>query len=123
MIHDIKPLEQVSDYLFFLYTAFGVFVFVIAVILLQFILRMRKRDPKKEALVRLRSLELKDAKKDAYLISKLARKLLVDEQITQKFTALEESLARYKYKKNVDAFDEQTKREFALFLELASARI
>jgi C-terminal processing protease CtpA/Prc len=123
MIHDIKPLEQISDYLFFLYQILGVIGFALAVVLVLFFLRMKKRDPKKEALTKLRALELNDAKKDAYLISKLARQLLVDEQIEQKFLALEDMLARYKYKKNVDAFDAQIKKEFALFLELVSARI
>ena len=122
-IKDIKPLVAIEDYSFYL-LLFLIALAVLAIILVVYWFYANyKKDPKKEVLQQLHSMPLDDAKEDAYTITKLAKQLIVDDTMAQKYDALVMKLDRYKYKKDVDSFDEDTLMELRHFLGLADARV
>ncbi|MGM0533582.1 MAG: hypothetical protein ACQERK_03690 [Campylobacterota bacterium] len=121
MLADIKPIEPMHDFVFYLFVA-ALILAVAAAAAFAFFLRGLK-NPQKQTLKRLRRLDLHDSKKAAYTITKEARKLIVDEQMREKYEQLRTHLEPYKYKKSVPAFDKEVRDEFSLFLELAGARV
>lgn len=123
MIKDIKPLVQIVDYSLYIYYGL-IFLGVLLVGLgIYLFVRLKQTNKQKEILYKLKSIDFKDAKKDAYTITALSKELVVDEQLEQKSQELNFLLQKYKYKKDVPPFDDETMKKFELFLELASVRI
>jgi len=122
-IYDIKPIEPIVDYFFYLFVAFVIVLLLLTAVAIVAYFRNKKPNRKKEILQQLKQIDYSDAKKDAYTITTLAKELVVDEQMQQKYEQLLKMLQKYKYKKEVPPFDEKVKREFELFVGLADARI
>lgn len=122
-LYDIKPIEPIVDYTFYIFVVFGVIVLLGLIFGVLSYLRMRKPNPQKLALSKLQAIDYVNPKQDAYTITTVAKELVVDEQMEQKYENLVIHLQKYKYQKEVPPFDEVTKKEFELFLELANARI
>lgn len=123
MIHDIKPIEPIVDYFFYIFVGFGAACLLLLAVGTIAYFRTKKPNTQKEILKRLKRIDFSKPKKDAYMISALARELIVDEQMEQKYEQLFAMLQKYKYQKEVPPFESEIKREFELFLELADARI
>ncbi len=120
-LKSIKPLMEIPDYSFYLYLLFIVVVTTLAAVLVYLLLRAlsRKKISKKEEIKkRLRSLDLKDAKRVAYEITKYGRYLVSDESKARLYEDLVKKLTLYKYKKEVPPLGEELKREIKLFLQV-----
>ena len=120
-LRDIKPLVAIPDYSFYLYIVFIVVVTSLAAILVYLLIRVlsrKKENRQKEILRRLRGLDLHDAKKVAYKITKYGQFIVTDEARARLYEDLVRKLTRYKYKKEVPPLDEELKREIKLFLRV-----
>ena len=120
-LRDIKPLVEIPDYSFFLYLLFIVVVTTLAAVAVYLVIRLfgrKKKNRRAEILARLRSLDLADAKKAAYEITKWGRYIVTDESRARLYEDLVRKLTRYKYKKEVPPLDEDIKRQIHLFLRV-----
>ncbi len=120
-LRDIKPLVEIPDYSFFLYLLFIVVATTLAAVAVYLVIRLfgrKKKSRRAEILARLRSLDLADAKKTAYEITKWGRYIVTDESRARLYEDLVRKLTRYKYKKEVPPLDEDIKRQIQLFLRV-----
>jgi hypothetical protein len=83
----------------------------------------RKINLAKGYLERLKAIDWKDAKHSAYEATHYARLLATDERKKELFSQLEPMLEKYKYKKEVDEVDVETKNKFNLFVQVADESI
>ncbi|MGM0623393.1 MAG: hypothetical protein ACQESH_05160 [Campylobacterota bacterium] len=121
---DIKPLVQMTDFGTIFWYAGALLLFLLLAVLAYFLFQFFFKDGKKKLIAQLSAIDFSDAKKDAYLVTQLLNSIdIEDDNLRQKREALNERLRRYKYKKQIGSVDMQTKREFALFVELLDARI
>jgi len=121
-LRDIKELEPIGDISFYLFIAMILFVLLIIGSLIYMFYKRRKdrvenltRDEVKR---RLLNVDLSNSKKAAYEITKYGRYLADDERSKKIFSKLEQILERYKFIPKVPEFDDETKRQFNLFLEV-----
>ncbi len=120
-LRDIKPLVEIPDFSFFLYLLFIIVATTLAAVVVYFLIRLmgrKKKDRRAEILARLRNLDLNDAKKTAYELTKYGRYIVTDESRARLYEDLVRKLTRYKYKKEVPPLDEDIKRQIRLFLRV-----
>jgi hypothetical protein len=102
-IRDIKPNVEIIDYQFI------VFIVIILILLIIFSLflikKLKKSNPKKKLLEKLKNLDFSNSKKTAYEFTALARNF-VNEENRAKYEEIAKSLERYKYKKEVPPLSE-----------------
>lgn len=119
-IHDIKNLEVIPDYslyLFILLLALGaVLVCFLLYILVKKIL-LKKQNIKKIYFENLKNLDLENTKKSAYEITKYGQYFCEEKRVKKLYFELNESLEKYKYKKEVEKFDTKTKEEIRRFMD------
>jgi len=120
-LHDIKPLIEIQEYSFYYFLAIvvvGVILFLaLAYLVFHYVQNRNKFNIRKEHLRFLQNIEFENAKKDAYEITLYGATFMHDsERHLKAYDLLVEHLESYKYKKNVDSFDEETKREFDNYL-------
>ncbi|SFV74709.1 hypothetical protein MNB_SM-3-1424 [hydrothermal vent metagenome] len=113
MIHDIKPLLEIKDYSFYyLLVIVIVFSFLFGsgvYLFIKWLKKEKKRNIKEEHLEILNHLDLEDTKKTAYAISKYGATFKDDSnRHLEMYNNLIARLQRYKYKKDVESFDEET---------------
>jgi hypothetical protein len=122
-IRDIKPPIEIPDYSLLYLVVVSLLCISVAIILLiwlvKFIKNRNKKSQKEIYIEMLKSVDLENTKDSAYTITKYARKLAVDNRSIEIFEALSKSLAKYKYKKDVTEFDDETIRYYHLFLDIA----
>ncbi len=119
--HDIKPLVEIPDYSFYLYLLFILVATTLAAVLVYLLIRLlsrKKENSRAQILRRLRGLDMSDAKKVAYEITKYGRYIVTDESRARIYEDLVRKLTRYKYKKEVPPLDEDIKKEIRLFLRV-----
>ena len=119
--HDIKPLVEIPDYSFYLYLLFILVATTLAAVLVYLLIRLlsrKKENSRAQILRRLRGLDMSDAKKVAYEITKYGRYIVTDESRARIYEDLVRKLTRYKYKKKVPPLDEDIKKEIRLFLRV-----
>ena len=119
--HDIKPLVEIPDYSFYLYVLFILVATTLAAVLVYLLIRLlsrKKENSRAQILRRLRGLDMSDAKKVAYEITKYGRYIVTDESRARIYEDLVRKLTRYKYKKEVPPLDEDIKKEIRLFLRV-----
>lgn len=112
-LHDIKPLMEVQDHtfmMFILLVAVAGAVLLGALYLLWRFWRYRKRvNIRKETFERLESVDFSDSKRAAYAITRDGLLFAGDSlRCREAYDALVARLAPYKYRKQVDAIDEET---------------
>ena len=126
-IRDIKPLLEIPDNSYCIYwglIGFGSLLLLgILFFLLKKIWEQRKINLAKIYLAKLKAIEWKDAKKSAYEATHYARLLATDTRKKELFSQLETMLEKYKYKKEVDALDDETRNQFNLFVQVADESI
>lgn len=112
-LHDIKPIVEVQEYsLYYLLGTITLGLIVLAIIIYLLYLWYKKRNAynqRKEYLKLINELNLSDTKNTAYAISFYGSVFKDDSPRHQEmFRNIGERLELYKYKKSVEAFDEET---------------
>lgn len=124
-LHDIKPLVEVPDNSLFYLLMLSIFI-VLALGLLLFWLwkaytQSKKENLRKHYLKKIQTVDLSSAKEAAYAISAYGRLLAQSEREKEMLENLDSRLSSYKFKKEVDALDEETLAYYQLFLEVLDA--
>jgi hypothetical protein len=126
-LRDIKPLLEIPDNSFYIYWGLIIFVSLLLLAILFFTAKKlwdnRKINLAKGYLEKLKSIDWKDAKHSAYEATHYARLLATDERRKELFSQLEPMLEQYKYKKEVNAVDQDTQNKFNLYVQVADESI
>jgi len=126
-LRDIKPLLEIPDNSFYLYWGVIGFALLLLLAILFFVIKKlwenRKTNVAKGYLEKLKAIDWNDAKHSAYEATHYARLLATDERRKELFSQLEPMLEQYKYKKEVEAVDRDTKNTFNLFVQVADESI
>lgn len=121
-LHDIKPLVDVPDTTFIVFSALVIIGIVVSVSLLWFLLkktRNRRQSERKRFYAQLSSIDFSDPKKAAYRISEIGYRFVEENERTAKaYQNLFERLEPYKYAPNVKAIDEETIGYYRIYLEI-----
>ena len=126
-LRDIKPLLEIPDSSYYIYWGLVIFISLLALGIVFFVFKKfwenRKINLAKGYLEALKNIDWKDAKKSAYQATHYARLLATDGRKKELFSQLEPMLEQYKYKKVVDALDDDVKKQFNLYVQVADERI
>ncbi len=126
-LKDIKPLIEIPDSSYYLYWGFIIFGTLLLLSTIFFIAKRlwdnRKANLAKGYLIKLKEIDWRDTKKSAYQATYYARLLATDERREKLFEQLELMLEQYKYKKEVEEVDEDTRNHFNLFVRIADESI
>jgi hypothetical protein len=126
-LRDIKSLLEIPDsslYLFWGLVGTGVLLLgAILYFALRKFLEHRRANLAKKYLARLKAIDWRDPKASAYAATKYARLLATDERRKELFAQLEPLLERYKYKKEVDPVDDETMKQFNLYVQVADESV
>ena len=126
-LKDIKPLVEIPDSSFYIYWGLIGFAVLLGLGILFFVAKKlwenRKKNLAKEYLEALKSIDWSNSKKAAYEATHYARLLATDERRKELFSQLEPMLEKYKYKKVVDKVDDDTLRQYKLFVQVADESI
>lgn len=126
-LRDIKPLLEIPDSSYYIYWGLITFGIVLLLAILFFVAKKfwenRKINLAKGYLEALKNIDWKESKKSAYDATYYARLLATDERRQELFSQLEPMLEKYKYKKEVDEIDEDTRNKFNLYMQVADESI
>ena len=126
-LKDIKPLLEIPDSSYYIYWGLIDLAIVLAVGIVFFILKKlwdnRKVNLAKGYLASIKKIDWTDTKKSAYEATHYARLLATDERRQELFSQLEPLLEQYKYKKEVDEVDQETRNKFNLYVQVADESI
>ena len=126
-LRDIKPLLEIPDNSFYIYWGLIGFGILLGLAVLFFVLKrvwqMRRANLAKEYLASLKAIDWQDAKSSAYQATHYARLLATDARREKLFEQLVPLLDQYKYKKEVDAVDEETLKYYNLFVQVADESV
>ncbi len=126
-LRDIKPLVEIPDSSFYIYWGLIGFGILLGLGILFFVVKKlwenRKKNMAKEYLAALKSIDWSNSKKAAYEATHYARLLATDERRKELFSQLEPMLEKYKYKKVVDKVDDDTLKQYKLFVQVADESI
>ncbi len=119
-IHDIKPLVEIHEYSLYYFLALVAFALIVFAVIVYFLIKYLKNrnayNVRKDSFHQLETLDLSDTKKSAYAISQYGAVFKDDSpRHAEMFSNLNERLEHYKYKKSVDAFDEEVKGYIELY--------
>lgn len=119
-IHDIKPLVEIQEYSFYYLLALIVLALVVLGVIVYMIIRYIKSKNafyiRKEHSKILHDINFKDAKKSAYDITFYGATFKNDSQKHHEmYENMTDRLAVYKYKKNVEAIDDEVKAYVDLY--------
>ena len=119
-IHDIKELTEIPDislYIFMLLWILGIALIFIFIFLIYRYFHNKNKNEKKKYYKILKELDLKDAKKSAYIITKYSRLLASNEREKRLMGELIDELEIYKYKKDVNTLSDDVKIIFGRFMD------
>lgn len=126
-LRDIKPLLEIPDSSYYIYWSLIIFATLLIVGILFFVLKKlwenRKVNLAKGYLASLKKIDWKDTKRSAYEATHYARLLATDERRKELFSQLEPRLEQYKYKKEVDEVDQETRNRFNLYVQVADESV
>jgi len=126
-LRDIKPLLEIPDNSYYIYWGLIIFVVLLLLGVLFFVAKKlwdnRKENLAKGYLQKLKAIDWKDTKKSAYEATYYARLLATDERRMKLFEQLEPELEQYKYKKEVERVDADTRNRLNLFVQVANESI
>ena len=120
-LKDIKPLVEIPDYSYYLYLGFIIVATTAAAVGVYWLIKLfsrKKMNKKEEIKKRLRMLDLNDAKRTAYEVTKYGKYLVNDHSRAKLYEDLVRKLTKYKYKKEVPPLSDELKKEIRLFLRL-----
>ncbi len=126
-LKDIKPLMEIPDSSYYLYWGSITFGLLLAAGIVFFVLKKlwdnRKKNLAKEYLSVLKSIDWHDTKKSAYTATHYGRLLATDERRKELFSQLEPKLEKYKYKKEVEQIDDDTRNLFNLYVQVSDESV
>ena len=126
-LRDIKPLLEIPDSSYYIYWGLIGFAIFLGVAILFFTAKKlwdnRKINLAKGYLEAIKKIDWKDTKKSAYEATHYARLLATDERRKELFSQLEPMLEQYKYKKEVEEVDQDTKNKFNLYVQVADESV
>ena len=126
-LRDIKPLLEIPDSSYYIYWGLIDFAIFLGVAILFFVVKKlwdnRKINLAKGYLESIKKIDWNDTKKSAYEATHYARLLATDERRKELFSQLEPMLEQYKYKKEVDEIDQDTKNKFNLYVQVADESV
>jgi hypothetical protein len=111
-LKDIKGLLEISDYSLYILISLCLLFFALLVfVILKFLKRKKVVTPLQAMKNKLKTLDLNDSKKTAYIVSK-AIQLSASEQ----YKDLQVKMEKYKYKKEVASFSKEEKELLDAFV-------
>lgn len=126
-LRDIKPLLAIPDYTQMIFYGLITLAAVIAASILFFavkrLLEYRRANLTRHYLAKLKEIDWSDPKASAYTATHYARLLATDTRRKELLDQLLPLLERYKYKKEVEAVDQDTLDRFSLFVQVADGSI
>ena len=126
-LRDIKPLLEIPDSSYYIYWGLIAFISLLILSVLFFVLKKwwdnRKINLEKGYLEALKKIDWEDTKKSAYEATYYARLLATDDRRRELFSQLEPMLEKYKYKKEVDNIDTDTRNMFNLYVQVADESV
>ncbi|RUM71938.1 MAG: hypothetical protein DSZ09_02250 [Sulfurovum sp.] len=126
-LRDIKPLLEIPDSSYYIYWGLIVFglllLFGIVFFVIKKVWENRKVNLSKRYVEALKNINWIDTKKSAYEATYYARLLATDERKKELFSQLEPMLEQYKYKKEVENLDIDTRNKFNLYVQVANESI
>ena len=126
-LRDIKPLVEIADNSIYLYwglIVLGGIVLVVAIyILIKKIKPIKRTNKAKEYLEILKTIDWSKPKEASYSATHYGRLLARDERRAELYVQLVPMLEQYKYKKEVSQLDDDTKRQFELFIRICDESI
>ncbi len=126
-LRDIKPLIEIPDSSFYIFWGIIIFAVILTVAVLFFLIKkyikQRKKNLAKQYLAKLHTIDWKDTKESAYSATHYARLLATDDRRKELFDQLERKLEQYKYKKEVEQVDEDTLKQFDLYVQVADESV
>ncbi len=126
-LKDIKPLLEIPDSSYYIYWGLIDFAIFLGVAIVFFVVKKlwdnRKINLAKGYLESIKKIDWNDTKKSAYEATHYARLLATDERRKELFSQLEPMLEQYKYKKEVDEIDQDTKNKFNLYVQVADESV
>ncbi len=122
-LHDIKTIVDIQEYSFYYFLGILLIVLILVCVVIYFIYKWFKNknvyNQRKDYFNKFDSLDLNDTKKSAYAITKYASIFKNDsEKHAEIFELITKKLEPYKYKKNVNKFDEDTLRAIKEYKEI-----
>lgn len=126
-LRDIKPLLEIPDSSYYIYWGLILFGALLLAGILFFVAKKfwdnRKINLEKGYLEAIKKIDWVNTKKSAYEATHYARLLATDERRKELFSQLEPMLEQYKYKKEVEDLDEETKNKFNLYVQVADESV
>ena len=126
-LKDIKPLLEIPDSSYYIYWGLIDLAIFLLVAILFFVAKKlwdnRKINLAKSYLESIKKIDWNDTKKSAYEATHYARLLATDERRKELFSQLEPMFEQYKYKKEVDEVDQETKNKFNLYVQVADESV
>jgi len=126
-LRDIKPLLEIPDSSYYVYWGLIGIGILLAMGVLFFVLKKlwdnRKINLEKGYLEAIKNIDWVDTKKSAYEATHYARLLATDERRKELFSQLEPMLEQYKYKKEVEQVDTDTRNKFNLYVQVADESV
>lgn len=118
-INGLKSLETIPDISFYLFLLLIIVCIIVVSSLIYLIYRFFKtrNNPRKEYYKKLQEIDLCDTKNAAYKISEYIKILAKNDRELKLADELINELEKYKYKKNVETFDNNIHRKFELFMD------
>lgn len=126
-LKDIKPLMEIPDSSYYIFWSLvivgsllvaGVLFFVV-----KRLLKLRRENLAKKYLAQLYAIDWVDAKQSAYQATHYGRLLATDSRRQELFDQLVPMLDKYKYKKEVESVDEETRRQFNLYRQVCDESV
>jgi hypothetical protein len=126
-LRDIKPLLEIPDssyYIYFGLVTLGLFVLLTLVLLVvkKFIVNRRESLAKRELKV-LKEVDWSNAKKAAYTVTRLGRRLVNDKRSEEIYAQILPLLEEYKYKKEVPSVNDETLKHYHLLVHILDESI
>jgi len=126
-LRDIKPLLEIPDssyYIYFGLITLGLFVLLtlIFLVLKKFIVNRRESIAKRELKV-LKEVDWSNAKKAAYTVTRLGRRLVNDKRSEEIYAQILPLLEEYKYKKEVPSVNDETLKHYNLLVHILDESI
>ncbi|MCJ7765385.1 MAG: hypothetical protein MUP09_05530 [Thiovulaceae bacterium] len=120
-LHDIKPLMEVPDSSFIVFSVLLCFTAVLALggsyLLYRFVKNRQSINLRKIHYAALEAIDFSDPKRAAYAITDHGRIFADDsERLKEAYNNLTARLDRYKYRKRVEAIDDESRGYYKIYL-------
>lgn len=119
-LQDIKDIEKIPDNSIFLFSILVFLAILILLVIIFFIIKLLKKkkisDRKKYYKI-LENVDFIDSKNAAYIITKYARLISLNDREKKLSEELIEELEKFKYKRNVENIDNLIKVKYSIFMD------